>query len=414
MSNQFVTEFTLKQHTPLIHFQSDQHNATLRATEVKAKLDRYIWKKEWNNDFDQGWKYLIGASQGATGDLKKRFQEKQYRALDYKLELLASGYEKKDIAGAATKLFFGNMDKNEEGENEKPPKYFVWARDGVNGSVFCFYDELLALIQKHLAQFFQCENFGTRQNKGFGSFRVTDLDGDVPKYYPPSPYFFKIDFPEKGSIEKALFEAIDLFYRSLRSGINLKGDNESDRLYFKSLLFQYARLEKKEQWDKRKIRKDLFEWHDKYKKIVRDRTDPEGTVQFKEWTPKLYREMLGLSSSQSWLSYGNATVTKESPGIDRYKSPITFKPIRRNDHWLVYVIPHAIPDAMKNRDFFIKSGRNNTNLTTPDFDLKAYLEFAFGYFSSRKMSVADYVGKNDAPEEVEILDNIYQQLSECL
>ncbi|MFN0202536.1 MAG: hypothetical protein ACKVTZ_13510 [Bacteroidia bacterium] len=34
--------FTLKQHTPLIHFQHEQAGATLRASEVKPKLDRFI------------------------------------------------------------------------------------------------------------------------------------------------------------------------------------------------------------------------------------------------------------------------------------------------------------------------------------------------------------------------------------
>ena len=34
---------TLKQHTPLIHFQHDQYGATLRASEVKPKLDRFIF-----------------------------------------------------------------------------------------------------------------------------------------------------------------------------------------------------------------------------------------------------------------------------------------------------------------------------------------------------------------------------------
>ena len=36
----------LKQHTPLIHFQHSQEGATLRASEVKPKLDKYIIKKE--------------------------------------------------------------------------------------------------------------------------------------------------------------------------------------------------------------------------------------------------------------------------------------------------------------------------------------------------------------------------------
>jgi len=34
--------FKLKQHTPIIHFQADQKGATLRATELKPKLDRFL------------------------------------------------------------------------------------------------------------------------------------------------------------------------------------------------------------------------------------------------------------------------------------------------------------------------------------------------------------------------------------
>jgi hypothetical protein len=51
----YKLKFTLKQHTPLIHFQHDQAGATLRATEVKPKLDQFIIEKllmEQGIDFD--------------------------------------------------------------------------------------------------------------------------------------------------------------------------------------------------------------------------------------------------------------------------------------------------------------------------------------------------------------------------
>ena len=38
----FNKSFPLKQHTPLIHFQHDKEGATLRATEVKPRLDRLL------------------------------------------------------------------------------------------------------------------------------------------------------------------------------------------------------------------------------------------------------------------------------------------------------------------------------------------------------------------------------------
>lgn len=41
----YKIEFKLKQHTPLIHFQHDQHGATLRASELKPKLDKFLIRK---------------------------------------------------------------------------------------------------------------------------------------------------------------------------------------------------------------------------------------------------------------------------------------------------------------------------------------------------------------------------------
>jgi len=45
----YKLEFTLKQHTPIIHFQHDQDGATLRATEVKPKLDSNSFNLNFNN-----------------------------------------------------------------------------------------------------------------------------------------------------------------------------------------------------------------------------------------------------------------------------------------------------------------------------------------------------------------------------
>ena len=49
----------LKQHTPLIHFQHSQEGATLRASEVKPKLDKYIIKKVFDDDWDKCKEYII-------------------------------------------------------------------------------------------------------------------------------------------------------------------------------------------------------------------------------------------------------------------------------------------------------------------------------------------------------------------
>ena len=38
-------EIDLKCHAPIIHFQPEEEGATLRASEVKPKFDRYLMKK---------------------------------------------------------------------------------------------------------------------------------------------------------------------------------------------------------------------------------------------------------------------------------------------------------------------------------------------------------------------------------
>ena len=64
-NNKFKVEFTLKQHTPIIHFQSDQVGATLRATELKPKFDRFLINYVFKNDKKQYQEYLIDKDKNA-------------------------------------------------------------------------------------------------------------------------------------------------------------------------------------------------------------------------------------------------------------------------------------------------------------------------------------------------------------
>ena len=91
----FKLEFTLKQHTPIIHFQSDQSGATLRATELKPKLDRFLKKYAFNGEFPE--EFLI---------------PKQDEALDYKVKIIKKKIsdDKSDLNGLPDeRLFMGNM-----------------------------------------------------------------------------------------------------------------------------------------------------------------------------------------------------------------------------------------------------------------------------------------------------------------
>ena len=57
---EFSRSYTLQASTPLIHFQHSEPGATLRATEAKPKLDRFL-KRKAKNEIKKSW--LIGESE---------------------------------------------------------------------------------------------------------------------------------------------------------------------------------------------------------------------------------------------------------------------------------------------------------------------------------------------------------------
>lgn len=69
----------LKQHTPMIHFQHNESGATLRASEVKPLLDKFILTKLGNGDIREG--RLYAKKNNWLIDNEKNY------ALNYKLSI---------------------------------------------------------------------------------------------------------------------------------------------------------------------------------------------------------------------------------------------------------------------------------------------------------------------------------------
>ena len=69
----------LKQHTPMIHFQHNESGATLRASEVKPLLDKFILTKLRNGDIREG--RLYAKKNNWLIDNEKNY------ALNYKLSI---------------------------------------------------------------------------------------------------------------------------------------------------------------------------------------------------------------------------------------------------------------------------------------------------------------------------------------
>ena len=332
MSN-FKLEFTLKQHTPIIHFQSEQSGATLRATELKPKLDRFLMEffKEEKLDYKA---LLING---------------QERALDYKVNI-SPDTSKATAIDARNPLFFGNMGDGKD-------KEFKQHKNSFKITIFTFKTELKEQIEKHFETFLANTNFGTRQSKGFGGFYLDKpFDSSLIK---SKVYSFSSNL---NSWDKD----IKLFYSFLRQGINVpRGRN---LFYCKPAIFLYAKKQGWE-WDKKAIKahffpNDLASQQKQY--------NEESPVNYSSPEKMLLRDLFGLSSEQSWMSY-KATVKKEHSTIERYKSPITFKFIDNR----VYFWADKSFEKMLDKTFEITTRENKPlSLSTPkNFSFDDFFEF---------------------------------------
>ena len=286
----------LKQHTPLIHFQHDQDGATLRASEVKPKLDKYIIKHEFHDNFDECKKYLVGYNPKKLKELKSKW-DAGIRALDYKMSIEASGREEymigsivgssepdgkpKEVIILTTTPFFAQEQENrkivttrKEGdkkvstfhENEWvkiPKKGLKWS--DVTLEMFSIRPSLIEIIRNHVVCFFICTNFGTRSDKGFGSFTVESVNGSsedsnfkeeiYEKAFKTNYAFcYKRDFSlEEDYSLSTIFREIKSDYQKLKSGVNM------GKYYKKSLLFCYAidRMNQNPRWEKRHFKQEM-------------------------------------------------------------------------------------------------------------------------------------------------------------
>ena len=109
-----ILKVTLKQHTPLLHFQPNEPNATLRASEVKPKLDKYIIEQIGGGSYEK-----------VKGDVKKEYKDlfinkDNIYALDYSLRI--------DVKDIDLKTRISEADKpkiKEDKETHKIEAYYL-------------------------------------------------------------------------------------------------------------------------------------------------------------------------------------------------------------------------------------------------------------------------------------------------
>ena len=369
-------ELGLKCHAPIIHFQpsTNAKGATLRASEVKPKFDKYLWTKE--------------PEELAT-----------YELLPYKMKFIAK--KKKEVIDEKTKdkkvdipLYYAKDQKRMVITN---PKIVVT----------CFDPTLQKLIVKHIKNFFIVTNFGAAQGKGYGSFTIDSEKNDQVEQENAEKILmeefglktlYKIDCNQlsKGlkEIEK-IFEVIENFYKIIKGGINHKG-------YIKGFLFKYM-SDKGIKNEKAALKTKIIDnpYASKQNKVKQG-------PPINSHKECYVRALLGLSSSFAFKDQRrqnggavdvNIKISHAGETIERFPSPLTFKVINN----IVYIIPKKIDERIWEKEFVFtyeldkkrghahgiqpKSKPEKLKLDTPasnDFCLEDFLDKAVEYYNENR------------------------------
>jgi len=319
----------LKQHTPYIHFQHNHLGATLRASDLKPRIDKYLGGTQ---------KYQLAISAEMENDYPKdKEQGKEPYFGDYKL----CRYE--NIV-----LTFNTY----------------------------FDTDLKNKIEEVLLKVFAHENFGSFGSKGYGCFTIdgrsqTDFENLLKAKFK-TVYYWETN---ETSDDKIFFQ-IKYFYALLKSGINIP--RGPDRTYHKSLLMQYF-LKDDIRWEKRGIKKKFGLMKSRDARFLDCGEDEIGDKE----KYKAVKPLLGYSTSQKWQSYGKEIDIKFPDNIDRINSPLFFKVYKNKQNNFARIYFMLRNDAelknkiLPNKPFNYTIDTTTKPFHTPDnFDYPTFLQYA--------------------------------------
>lgn len=429
-------QYLLKQHTPIIHFQHDQDGATLRATEVKPKLDKFLIEKFIEQGIEYK-KWLIGKGEHAALNYKFRVipilsqkiiianrmmggKPRQSKALSN------AGFDCVEFSPYfAQEKEFGELFANKKySENGKTVNSFstvgdfdsrvknlktlgLFTTDDIKITIFCFDRELKSKIYENLNGFFVSQNFGTRQSKGFGCFLPKGISDQAIIDCIKDNYKIKGVFQiDNSSNYKEKLRKINEDYTILKRGQN--------KPYIKSKLWEYFCVEGKMNWEKKVIKQHIKNNNIAlFKEIKYDKSLPIHSTGHhidscnNENNNFYIRALLGLAEQYEFLKNDGTRLkikiednlkysgSEQSKAVDRFTSPMRYFISDSS----IFITTTEIPDELINYiDLNNKSTPrkfrftiNEAGVTSPgalpipaNFDLEAFLAAQPGYGNNLK------------------------------
>lgn len=418
-------EMQLEAQSPMIHFQNRQPGATIRATEVKPKLDRFILRglqKTTGKDIRE----LRGDSE--YGGI---FTDKDHEALNYRMQLDASGQPYSIVNVGDTRaheydIFYGNT-----AEMRRAHKELRGIFSNPKLTILCFNEKLRSLIEQYIGEFFLVTNFGTMQGKGFGSFAPagllpaggqldTGIQAEIARYLKEATgsarcYCMRFGAVPSGQQEKndycnRIFGEIKSFYSIMKSGQNFSG-------YSRSYIYQYMHVRGT---DNRNNAGDVS--IDNEKAWMKQngispalaKPENERRTDRQDENPRYVRALLGTAGAVTYqASFENrrdrTTVQIADMGTDkleRVASPIFFKIVGN----VVFITAREVPDEIYDREFAFSNKENGRKATikTPSrddfksgkFDIQSFLASYVDYYNVEARKKLKNISRNARVEEV--------------
>ncbi|MCC8074698.1 MAG: hypothetical protein LIO95_01930 [Clostridiales bacterium] len=388
----FSRKFTIRQVTPIIHFQFGEADATLRATELKPKLDRFLcgrYRAEQGETVPEAWQIADAPGNDGRSD---------YYHLNYKAQMFPKGETAKIEVGQNNfPMYFGNM-----GDGEK--KHGLFCPEGLTLKITCLISDkaqreaLLTFIGENLELFFLTHNFGTRQTKGYGGFlycpehSLAEQLALVQKVYPRFIYckIKRINL-DVAAIDRNTewAKSADLVCMAMKTGRNLrKLKNIEDNDIKGYLMKDYPMTdgEDKAGNDKAMMKGAFGVGLTKDGKMPEQHQPEPGEYSFK-------RAVLGLTDTYTFHQENGKEIRKQEDCpvitvthtddqtaktyINRFPSPV-----------LVKVLPTAVcflpEDAgpILDKEFAFQCGEHKEVISTPAvFDTAQFLEKFVGWYN---------------------------------